>query len=360
MKKWAISFFSFFLFTFIISQATLAQEETNELESTLSKLSQSAASKYVAPIVSGFGANLNSGWVHRAPSSKIFGIDFEIGFVFMGTMMGDDAKNFSSSGTFRFNKAQALQMVQNVSSNAAVRDALANELIKQDFNVNISGPTIVGSETEFVGVDFSGTNITVSGTSYTVPAQRVETPVSGYLKDLSVLPLFAPQFTIGTVYGTTASFRFLPSIEIGDLGKFSYFGFGLQHNPSMFIPVPIPLDVSVAFFTQSLKVGDIFDASATTFGLYASKQFGPGALSVTPYAGLAFESSSIKIKYNQIISDPTNPSQELKIPVDFELEGENSARFVLGASFKLALISINVDYSMAKYNSFSAGLGIAF
>jgi hypothetical protein len=357
MKKWAISFFSFCLFTFFISQATFAQEDTKTLEGTLSSLSQSAASKYVSPIVSGFGANLNSGWVHRAPSSKIFGVDIEIGFVFMGTMMGDDAKSFSTNGTFRFTRDQAKEMVQNASPNQAVRDALVDKIILEDFNVVISGPTIVGSETEFIGVDFSGKSYDINGVPYTVPAQKVVTPVSGYLKDLSVLPLFAPQFTIGTVYGTTASFRFLPSIEIQDLGKFSYFGFGLQHNPSMFIPVPIPLDVSVAFFTQSLKVGDIFDASATTFGLYASKQFGPGALSVTPYAGLAFESSSIKIKYNQVLNSPTG---DIELPVEFELEGENSARFVLGASFKLALISINADYSMSTYNSFSVGLGLAF
>ena len=358
MKKWAVSFFSFFLLSSLLVQTSFAQE--NELEGTLSKLSMDAAKYYVAPIVSGFGANLNSGWVHRAPSSKIFGIDLEFGFVFMGTMMGDNAKNFSSSGTFKFNKAQALQMVQGVSSNAAIRDALANEIIKRDFQVNFSGPTIVGPENEFVGVDFSGATVSVGGTSYTVPAQRIETPVSGYLKDLSALPLFAPQFSVGTVYGTTASFRFLPSVEISDLGKFSYFGFGLQHNPSMFIPVPLPVDVSAAFFTQSLKVGDIFNASATSFGVYASRQFGPGMLSITPYAGFAFESSSIKIKYDQVISDPTNPSQDLKLPVEFELEGENSARFVLGATLKLALVSISADYSMAKYNSFSVGLGLAF
>ncbi|MDP3831786.1 MAG: hypothetical protein Q8Q47_10980, partial [Ignavibacteriaceae bacterium] len=229
MKKWAISFFSFCLFTFFISQVTFAQEEMNELEGTLSKLSQSAASKYVSPIVSGFGANLNSGWVHRAPSSKIFGVDIELGFVFMGTMMGDDAKSFSTNGTFKFTKKQAEDLIRNViTPDQATRDALIQKIIDTNFDVNISGPTIVGSKTESVVVDFREDVIN----GYTIPQQKIDTKVTGYLEDLSVLPLFAPQFTIGTVYGTTASFRFLPSIEIQDLGKFSYFGFGLQHNPS--------------------------------------------------------------------------------------------------------------------------------
>ena len=57
----------------------------------------------LGPTVSAFGADLNSGWVHRVPKATIFGIDIELGFVAMGTFFSDNNKTFSTSGTFRFN-----------------------------------------------------------------------------------------------------------------------------------------------------------------------------------------------------------------------------------------------------------------
>jgi hypothetical protein len=46
--------------------------------------------------------------------------------------------------------------------------------------------------------------------------------------------------------------------------------------------------------------------------------------------------------------------------MSFNLVGENSVRFMIGAAFKLALISLNVDYNISNYNVASAGLGIIF
>ncbi|MDP3682620.1 MAG: hypothetical protein Q8S01_01690, partial [Ignavibacteria bacterium] len=67
MKR-AYSFFTvIILFAFIFSGVGKSQT----LQETLSNLSNDAAQAYVSPIISGFGANLNSGWVHKSPSSKI-------------------------------------------------------------------------------------------------------------------------------------------------------------------------------------------------------------------------------------------------------------------------------------------------
>lgn len=328
----------------------------DDLQSQLSSLSGDAAKKYLAPISSSFGANLNSGWVHKAPNAKLFGIDIEIGVVAMATMFGNEQKNFESSGKFRFNRSQAEVLVDNAGvTNTLARDFLIDEIIKQDFGVKISGPTIVGSKNDFVNVEFQGATFThpVLG-NYTIPSKEIATAASGFLDELPAAPLGAPQITIGTVYGTMASFRYLPSVEVDkDLGKFEYFGFGIQHNPSAWLPIPLPVDVSLAYFTQSMKVGDIFDASATSFGIYASKRFGPGALNITPYAGFAMESSEITIKYDYIVDYPV-PNTVL--PVKFNLKGENSSRFVIGAALKLAFLNLNVDYSFAKYKTISGGL----
>lgn len=337
-----------------ISQITFAQ---NDLQSTLSNLSADAAKKYVEPISSSFGANLNSGWVHKAPSASLFGFDLEVGIVAMATMFGNEQKTFTADGKFRFNTDQATVLVDNAGiTNPYARNFVINEIIKQDFGVKIAGPTIVGKKDEFVEVEFQGATFTdnITGQSFTIPSKKIATAASGFLDNLPAAPLGAPQLTIGTIYGTMASFRYLPSVEVDkDLGKFEYFGFGLQHNPSAWLPIPLPIDVSLAYFTQSMKVGKIFDASATSFGVYASKRIGPGALNITPYAGLAFESSEIKIQYDYVVDYPVAGTV---LPVKFNLKGENSTRFVIGAAIKLAFLNINVDYSLAKYKTISGGV----
>ena len=340
-------------------------QPSSGLQETLTKLTGNAGEAYVSPIISAFGANLNSGWVHKSPSSKIFGIDLEVGVVAMATMFGDNNKTFNSSGTFRFSQAQARSMIDQ-SNDPKIglllnyqKDELAAKVAQQEFTVGISGPTIVGKKESEVMVDFSGANITYNAQTYKVDPQSIATGAKGFLGDLSALPFFAPQFSLGTVYGTMATFRFLPSVNIQDLGKFSYFGFGLQHNPAMFIPVPLPVDVSAAFFTQSLKVGDIFKATATTFGLYVSKTFGLG-ISITPFAGFAIESSSVDVSYDVQYAPLAVGQPVIKDKISFTMKGENSSRFTIGASIKLALLNLSVDYSLAKYKSASLGVNFIF
>jgi len=358
MKRTYSVLVTIFLVAFIFSGVGKSQG----LQETLTKLTGTAGEAYVSPIISAFGSNLNSGWVHKSPASKVFGIDLEIGIVAMGTMFGDNNKTFNTSGTFRFDNNQAMSLlnnsVQTKNLPQSYKDALAYELSKKEFTVGINGPTIVGKKESEVMVDFSGANVTYNSITYKVDPQAITTGAKGFLGDAQALPLFAPQFSVGTVYGTMATFRFLPSVQVGDLGKFSYFGFGLQHNPAMFIPVPLPVDVSAAFFTQTLKVGDIFKASATTFGLYASKTFSLlGLVSLTPYGGFAFESSSVDVAYDVNYATPV-PGVTVPGKVEFTMKGDNSTRLTVGASFKLLLLNISADYSLAKYNA--ASLGINF
>src|SRR5439155_563530 len=97
----------------------------------------------------------------------------------------------------------------------------------------------------------------------------------GIISKLPVLPLMAPQLTIGTILGTQATLRWLPSIELDPkLGKFSYLGFGIQHNPGVWLPFHMPVDVSGGFFTQKLEVGKVFSAQSMAMGVTASKTLG--------------------------------------------------------------------------------------
>ncbi|MHB8580209.1 MAG: DUF6588 family protein [Ignavibacteriaceae bacterium] len=343
------------LFSFIVISSTVKAQ--NDLNSTLSHLSSGAAQAYVSPVISGFGADLNSGWVDRVTSSKLLGLDIELKIVAMGTYFSTQNQTFSTSAAFRFNSDQAATLTQSV-INPVARQDIENQIISQDFTVGISGPTIIGDKNQYVAVNFPGHTFTSNGFQYNVPAQNIVTQVNGLLGNMSALPLAAPQLTIGTVYGTSVSFRYLPNIQLNsNLGQLTYFGFGIQHNPAAWIGLPLPVDFSVGYFTQNLKVGSVFSSNATLFNINASKMFGTSMLNITPYVGIGFESSTVSVNYNQTIDSQVGPQQ---VNISFNLQGENTTRFTLGASFGLAIINLNVDYSFAKYNTVSAGLGFIF
>lgn len=352
----------------IFSMVSVSQSQ--DLEGTLQKLAEDAARGYVQPIVSGFGADLNSGWMYRAPAAKKYGIDLDFGIVAMGAFMGD-VKKFSTSSSFQFDRTIIDQMTEDLPTFWGTRDSIRNQLYNRQLGATISGPTIVGSKDDSINVLFSGGVVTfqifdpvtqsLKDTSVNLlPADQV-LPVTGLLEEIPLLPFGAPQMSIGTFYGTKIAFRYLPDIEVDKkIGKFSYFGFGIQHNPFMWIKnVEPPVDVSLGFFTQTMKVGKIFESSATLFGAQASKTYGPGALNVTPYAGLSLESSSMTFTYDYISTNPVTQQQTTR-NVKFELEGDNSIRFTIGFSLKLAILKINADYNIAKYNTVSAGFGFIF
>lgn len=375
------------VFLFATTPPADAQDEEGELEESLKQLTESAANEYFKPVVTPFGMNLNGGWFHKAPPAKIFDLDLELGVVGMATFLPDDVDTtFSvSDENFSFSLNQAELLTDFIFSDPAyaglpadVQNAIQQELINQitgqEFTVGISGATIVGLEEDTIEIDFSEETFDVDVPGYTgqvtVPAQQLDLGFGGisFLADLSFIPLAAPQLGFGTVFGTRATIRYIPTVDISsippfslfleeELGKISYLGFGLQHNPSVFLPIPLPVDVAVAFYTQTLKIGtDFLKVKTTAWGLNASKQLGIGPINITPYAGFMLEKSTIDIAYQYVIEGVGTPQE---IDIDLHFEGENKSRLTLGLSLRLLLFNINADYNIGKYNSYTVGFMFA-
>jgi hypothetical protein len=363
---------SLLILFFLVVCVSLVQA-ADSLDETLESLSGEAAEGYVNPIVSAFGTNLNGGWYHWAPEKKFFGFDVELGFVVMGTMFPDDDQHFAATGDFRFTGGQVQDLVNGVDFSGFgtyagdVEQALIDELTSEDFTVNVAGPTIIGPDDENIEVEFEEKIITVTintpagAVDYdvTVPGQLFVLPVGGLLSDVPMLPLGAPQLSIGTIYGTKAAFRYVPTYEIPDVGEFGYFGFGIQHNPKAWLPVPLPIDICASFFTQTMNLGEYVTANATAFGINASKTLGFKFLSITPYAGFMLESSNMEFKYSY---DPGEVQGQALDTVDikFDIEGKNTNRITLGTTLRLGVFNINADYNIGKYNSFTAGFALGF
>jgi len=360
-----------FLFA-VASPASAQNGDGEDLKEFIEGLSMDAASKYVAPIVSAFGMNLNGGWFHKAPSSKIFGFNVEVGLVGMATFYpkGEEYLSFDTSGDFQFSASQAADIVAGISLDPAlepfrlqIENDLINAITGRGISVQISGATVIGDPEDLIEIDYGGEDIVIDnplfglpGESETitlaVPSDVITLNIGGYkpISDLSFLPLAAPQLSLGTVFGTRVTFRYLPSITIDEeLGKFKYFGLGIQHNPGVLLPTPLPFDVGVGFFTQTLEIGTLFKAKTTAFGLNASKKLGVGPISITPYAGFMLEKSNIDITYDFIVD-----TEEIKVA--FELEGENRSRLTLGLSIRLLMLNFNADYNIGKYNSVTVGV----
>ena len=369
-------------FLFAVASPASAQDEEGEFEESLKQLTERAANAYFEPVVTPIGINLNGGWFHKAPPAKMFGLNLELGIVGMTTFLPEDVdRTFSvTDENFRFSLNQADLLTSFIFSDpifaglpadvqSAIQQDIINQITGQDFTIGISGATIVGLETDTIKIDFSEATFDVDVAGYTgqvtVPTQQLDLGFGGlsFLADMSSVPLAAPQLGVGTVLGTRATIRYIPTIDLStipgaslfldeDFGKISYFGFGLQHNPGVFLPIPIPVDVAVAFYTQTLKIGeDFIKVKTTAWGLNASKRLGIGPINITPYAGFMFEKSTINIKYTLGIEDFVGLPPEIEL----EFKGENKSRLTLGLSLKLLLFNINADYNIGKYNSFTVG-----
>ena len=359
---------SIFTLIIIFSLSGLLAEDKS-LEETIEELTGKAASSYVGPIVSAFGSDLNGGWFHKAPKDKFLGLDIEIGAVVMMTTFPTDSQTFDVTGDFRFSLEQAEFLVQNVAGPQELRDALAEAIMSEDFEVGLYGPTIVGSADETIMAVFPEQDITVTfdvngfpvTETHTIQELEVDTQVPGIFEELPALPLMAPQMSLGTIYGTQLVLRFFPSVEIDpQMGDISFFGFGLMHNPKAYLTIPVPIDVSLSFFTQKLELGNYITASSWALGANFSKQFGFRLLNITPYAGLMLEGSKMNFAYDFIIGNNPVTGDPMVQEIDFDVEGENNIRLTLGTSFRLGVLNINADYNIAKYPSITAGFGFGF
>lgn len=326
------------------------------LEETIQQLSEDAARQYVSPVVDGFGANLNSGWFQRAPKPIMSGFTFKVGLIAMGAFVDEAKRSFSTGGSYYFQEDEARQLAEMINGWNQIPPQVQNEIIQAIMNtelsVQISGPTAIGSINENVQVQTGDFVVNVGSESYSIPGQSVILGVTGLVDNPPMLPAMAPQATIGTVLGTQLILRYLPNLTISDeIGQMKYFGWGIQHNPEVWLMDPLPVDVSVGYYRQKLQIGSIFEETTNAFGIHVSKDFGNLLLGITPYAGFMFEGSKMKLKYKYELDSSLDP-----IDVNIEIDGQNKSRFIVGFGINLAMVNIIADYNFSDTNTGSVSL----
>ncbi|KAA3661423.1 MAG: hypothetical protein DWQ10_04550, partial [Calditrichaeota bacterium] len=274
-----------------------------DIETSLARYTSTNGKKYLQPLADAFGANLNSGIYHSAKIPKI-GLNIKISLEAMLTFVSDDQKTFN-----------------------AQLDENSQFVPLDETQKTYETATIFGDE----GASITG----IAGTAYVFP--------SGF--NVAKFPTTVPQITIGSFLGTEASLRWFKA-DVGDIGELSLNGFGIRHSISQYLLL-FPIDIAAHFNRQNFKFGDVIEASATSFGVEASRAFGMVGL----YGGLAIESATLDVNY-------TLENQTENIDVNFELESDNAVRLTTGISFNLPYFNIHADYNIGATNVLNVGIAI--
>lgn len=270
----------------------------SDLEKTLQQFNATDVKGYIQPLADLFGANMNAGMFNSAEIAKN-GFHLSLEIVGMGSVVGDNQKNYTLNAPAGFNPA------------------------------TFSTATMFGGRRDSV-VD-TKTNLKYFGIA------------DGFV-NTSIFPLAAPQLTIGDIYGTRAIIRLIATPSIKAFPSATLWGIGLQHSISQYVPA-IPVDVAAHVFFSQFRFGDLVDFSGTSIGVEASK-----SLSILRvHGGLAWEKSSMEVKYTPV--NTTIPA------VDITMDGANTFRATIGLGLHIVFFSVFADANFGSITNFSAGIG---
>jgi hypothetical protein len=308
---------------------------------------------YLNPYVKAFGSGLNGGWYNTAKTHGLGRPDLTISFNIVSIPSSDKSFDISELP---------------LSSTRLADPSKSNT------------PTIAGDNVPGPYLDIY-TNVNgapVKTATFQMPQGT----------GIGFMPVPTAQLGIGLVKNTDIMIRFIPTLNIKNVGRIGLWGVGVKHDILQWIPgvSAIPVDVSFLFgFTRFSTTMELdvppsqgvlnpnppsyedqtlsMTTSAYTFGLLVSKK-----LSVlTLYGGLGYDGSSTTIKLNGYYPANTGydvPSGTAKVenfqdPVNTSISGANSPKATLGLRFKLAVLTFHGDYTFSKYPMLSGGIGIS-
>ena len=203
-----------------------------------------------------------------------------------------------------------------------------------------------GTPDAALGYDLSQKSSTIFGpgaaTIYTGDAGFISYPGGFDLKH-ATFPL--PQISVNK-WHTELVLRFVPGIKISGK-KFTFYCVGLRYSFGQYFD--LPFDVSAHGIYNRIELTDVVASNSTAFGLAVSKSFGI----LTPYAGLQFESTNVTFDYKVT-------EQDKRITKTIDVNGQNMARFTVGAAVKLSFVVLNTDFNLGSQNNATAGFSIQF
>lgn len=285
---------------------------------------------YVSPLLQGIGNGLNQGWYNTARPHKFLGFDATVTLSVITIPTADQ--------TFKVDNSQ-LQSLQLVSPS--------------DGNV----PTIVGPET--------------------APQYQFKAPLSGTLNgpggipgldQLPVrgVPIPIANIGIGLFKGTEVKVRYVPAMSTDNGANIEMIGGAIMHDIKQHIPgvKNLPFDLSILVGYTKFNAGYVIDAvnnqrvdlgaTAMTAQAIVSKKLAI----LTVYAAAGYNKSDVTLdaKGNYEMSSG-GIATTITDPVSLSAASAG-ARLTGGVRLRLAFLNIHADYTLQKYPTISAGVGV--
>jgi hypothetical protein len=328
---------------------------------------QTLTQAYLNPWAKSIGAGLDAGWYNSAKPHSLLGFDLTLSTSF--AIVPSSEKTFDVA-SLKFQNFE-------VSGTSTTAQTVAG-------NKN-AGPTI-----NVYATDQNGTKRNIG--SFEMPGG------SG----LPGLPVPMVKVGLGLPFSTELDARFLPTVSMGNAGKTNLWGLALKHSIKQWIPVinHVPFwDLSLfGAYSHFRAAKDIrflpsdassnitytgsssdFDGQKAQFDVNAwdiSLLIGTNLPIFNVYGALGYMSSQANLamkgsyyaggdlnatNYNSTTNKVIVNKSDLKTdPVNMDFAKFSNVKVTLGMRLKLAVITINADYSYAGYSIYSAGLGLSF
>jgi hypothetical protein len=274
----------------------------SDFEKGLERYNGQTVKGYVKPLVDLFGANMQAGFYHSAALSTIMP-HVELNLIGMGSLVSDDQKTYQ----------------------ARTPEGFDPQTFKTATLFGKKGVTVT---------DRNNPNLQYRGSDGVI--------------DATLFPLAVPQLSVRFA-GTQAIARYVYTPEISDnaFPGTMLLGLGLRHSVSQYF-VLMPVEVAAGVFYNRFTIGDLVSYDGLSVGAQASRRFGVADV----YGGLAWDSSSMNVKYDT--EDPFAPQTK----VDVDISGANIFRLTVGSAVYLKALRMFVDANLGPVVNFSGGIGV--
>ena len=333
---------------FLVNQKAKAQDELEALLEGGAEDTEKYLGKFIEPVFQGVGIGLTNGWYNTAKPHKLLGFDI--------TVTANLAMVPDKDLVFRFANSDFERI--RLESGAPSADL----------------PTVLGPKTdeniELVIVDENGDP---TGTTLSVEA------ISGLDLEEEVGHNFVPvpmaHFGIGLPKNTDLKIRWAPSINPDDF-EGSIFGFGIMHDIKQWIPSLEDSQFDLSGFIGYTRIKASYDLTDSDFNNGTNDQVSEYSVRALTIQGLISKDLIAKklfeftvygsLGFNSIGSDldllgtyELDESVDTLVdPIGLSFSG-SGLRGSAGLRMKmLAFLTIHADYTLQKYNTLTAGVGI--
>lgn len=342
-----------------------------DLEETLSQMAKKNAKLYVQPLVTGFGASMNSGLYKKADctTGKLpLPIGFDVNIITSASLVPDEDLNFDYDfmdnelkiDLQTINASLPNQIITLKMSDVYTADKETTPTVSGDEDGAIMSPKSQNEVVDALIAEIDPANTTLEA-AYRSALNNSYSSISDLIpvfqfpdgNNIPAIPSANIQLNVRIPFGIELGFRGVPPYKIADVGELKMLGFGARKS----LPIPV-VDVAVGGFYQTLMIGDVFEAQNINVHAEIGKTIGIPGFKFSPYLGLGMDKSTVDIAYT--ISAETIPGLTTDQEVSFDLEGDNKFRTNLGFSLQIALLHLQGEYSIGKYQSATLNVGFTF